>query len=96
MSKDPPEAQRGRTTVDTGSGALVRAVSGTVLGKGPVLAVDQTATAYAIDAADTEVLARLGYRPDDVVPVPVAWTEMFRSGPALGTAAARTVVSGTS
>lgn len=96
VSQDPPEDQRGRTVVDTGSGALVRAVTGTVLGKGPVLAVDQTATAYAIDGADTEVLARLGYRPDDVAPVPVAWSELFRSGPALGTAAARTVVSGTS
>ncbi|MGG5260883.1 type VII secretion protein EccB [Phycicoccus avicenniae] len=96
VSADPPAEQRGRTSVQTGSGALVRAVSGQVLGKGPVLAVDQTATAYAIDGADTEVLARLGYVPDDVVPVPVAWTELFRSGPSLGTAAARTVVSGTS
>ncbi|MBM6399054.1 type VII secretion protein EccB [Phycicoccus sonneratiae] len=96
VTKDPPADQRGRTVVDTGSGALVRAVSGAVLGKGPVLAVDQTATAYAIDGADAEVLARLGYAADDVVPVPVAWTELFRSGPSLGTAAARTVVSGTS
>ncbi len=67
---------------------------GQVLGKGPVLAIDQTATAYAVEGADAEVLARLGYAPDDVVPVPQAWTELFRSGPALGTAAARTVVSG--
>ena len=94
VTDDPPAAERGRTTVDTGYGALVRAVSGQVLGKGPVLAVDQTATAYAVDGADTEVLARLGYEPDDVVPVPQAWTELFRSGPSLGTAAARTVVSG--
>ncbi len=96
VTEDPPTGERGRTTVDTGSGSLVRAVSGQVLGKGPVLAVDQTATAYAIDGADTEVLARLGYRPDDVTPVPVAWTELFRSGPSLGTEAARTVVSGAS
>ncbi|MBD3784113.1 MAG: type VII secretion protein EccB, partial [Micrococcales bacterium] len=96
VTADPPEAERGRTTVDTGYGALVRAVSGQVLGKGPVLAVDQTATAYSVVGADSEVLARLGYADDDVVPVPVAWTELFRSGPALGTDAARTVVSGTS
>ena len=89
-----PAAERGRTVVDTGSGALVRAVSGQVLGKGPVLAVDQTATAYAIDGAGTEVLARLGYATDDVAPVPQAWTELLRSGPVLGVEAARTVVSG--
>ena len=89
-----PQAERGRTVVDTGSGALVRAVSGQVLGKGPVLAVDQTATAYAIDGAGTEVLARLGYATDDVAPVPQAWTELLRSGPVLGVEAARTVVSG--
>ena len=89
-----PAGDRGRTVVDTGSGALVRAVSGQVLGKGPVLAVDQTATAYAVDDADPEVLARLGYSPDDVAPVPQAWTELLRSGPVLGVEAARTVVSG--
>ncbi len=96
VADDPPDAERNRTTVDTGSGALVRAVSGQVLGQGPVLAVDQTATAYAVVGADTEVLARLGYTPEDVVPVPVAWTELFRPGPELGTDAARTVVSGAS
>ncbi|GIL35736.1 type VII secretion protein EccB [Phycicoccus sp. DTK01] len=96
VTSDPPASDRGRTVVDTGSGALVRAVSGQVLGKGPVLAVDQTATAYSVVGADTEVLARLGYTSGDVVPVPAAWTELFRSGPALGEDAARTVVSGTS
>ncbi|MBM6404234.1 type VII secretion protein EccB [Phycicoccus sp. CSK15P-2] len=96
VTEDPPTAERGRTTVDTGDGALVRAVSGQVLGKGPVLAVDQTGTAYAVDGVDQEVLARLGYTPEDVVPVPQAWTELFRSGPSLGVEAARTVVSGTS
>lgn len=94
VTADPPPAERGRTTVDTGYGALVRAVSGQVLGAGPVLAVDQTATAYAVEGADAEVLARLGYEPGDVVPVPQAWVELFRSGPSLGVAAAGTVVSG--
>lgn len=94
VSAAPTASERGRTTVDNGDGALVRAVSGQVLGKGPVLAIDQTATAYAIENPDTEVLARLGYTPDDVVPVPVAWTELFRTGPSLGTDAARTEVSG--
>jgi len=89
-----PEGAAGRTVVDTGYGALVRAVSGSVLSKGPVLAVDQTATAYALDDADDELLARLGYAPGDVAPVPQPWTELLRSGPVLGSAAARTVVSG--
>lgn len=92
----PPESEQGRTTIDNGDGALVRAVTGQVLGKGPVLAIDQTSTAYAVDAPDQEVLARLGYRPGDVVPVPQAWVELFRSGPSLGTAAAGTIVSGQS
>ena len=90
----PPEGTAGRTVVETGSGALVRAVSGQVLSKGPVLAVDQTATAYALQDADTELLARLGYAPGDVAPVPQAWTELLRSGPVLGSTAARTEVSG--
>ncbi|MFQ6173367.1 type VII secretion protein EccB [Oryzobacter sp. R7] len=91
-----PEGERGRTVVDTGEGALVRAVSGQVLGRGPVLAVDQTATAYALEGADDELLARLGYRPSDVAPVPQAWAELLRPGPVLGAAAAKTVVSGRS
>ncbi len=88
------ETERGRTVVDTGDGALVRAVSGQVLNKGPVLAVDQTATAYALEGADDELLARLGYRPSDVAPVPQAWAELLRPGAVLGADAARTVVSG--
>lgn len=92
---EQPTAERAdRTVVETGYGALVRAVSGPVLSKGPVLAVDQTATAYALEGADAELLARLGYTADDVAPVPQAWTELLRSGPVLGSAAARTVVSG--
>lgn len=89
-----PESERGRTVVDTGEGALVRAISGQVVGRGPVLAVDQTATAYALEGADDEMLARLGYRPDDVAPVPQAWAELLRPGPVLSTALARTVISG--
>ena len=88
------ESERGRTVVDTGEGALVRAVSGQVLDAGTILAVDQTATAYALEAADDELLARLGYRPTDVAPVPQSWTELLRPGPALGIEAAKTVVSG--
>jgi hypothetical protein len=72
----------------------VRAVSGQVLSKGPVLAVDQSATAYALQDADAELLARLGYAPGDVAPVPQSWTELLRSGPGLGTTAAQTVVAG--
>jgi hypothetical protein len=88
------EGELGRTVVATGTGALVRAVSGQVLGKGPVLAVDQTATAYALEGTDSDLLARLGYTADDVAPVPQAWTELLSPGPGLGVEAARTVVSG--
>ncbi|MGL4176077.1 MAG: type VII secretion protein EccB [Dermatophilaceae bacterium] len=93
---EPPTTARGRTVVENGSGALVRAVSGAALNRGPVLAVDQTATAYAIQPADADVLARLGYRPRDVTPVPQAWTELLQAGPGLGVGAAGTVVSGAS
>ncbi|MGL5911682.1 MAG: type VII secretion protein EccB, partial [Phycicoccus sp.] len=93
---EPSATARGRTVVENGSGALVRAVSGTALNRGPVLAVDQTAMAYALRPADADVLARLGYRPGDVTPVPQAWTELLRAGPGLGVDAAGTVVSGAS
>ncbi|MEO5608734.1 MAG: type VII secretion protein EccB, partial [Ornithinibacter sp.] len=93
-AEEPAPTEAGRTVVDTGRGALVRAVSGPVLSKGPVLAVDQTATAYAVADADTEVLARLGYASDDVTPVPQAWASLFRAGPVIGMEAAQTVVSG--
>lgn len=92
-SEEPTPSEAGRTVVDTGRGALVRAVSGPVLSKGPVLAVDQTATAYAVVDADAEVLARLGYATDDVTPVPQAWASLLRAGPVIGTEAAKTVVS---
>ena len=89
----PDAARVHRVYVDTGDGALVRAVSGQVLNRGTVLAIDQTATAYALEAADDELLARLGYAPTDVAPVPQAWTALLRPGAVLGAEAARTVVS---
>ena len=85
----PPD----QATAEKADQAL-KALQGQVLSKGPVLAVDQTATAYALQDADTELLARLGYAPGDVAPVPQAWTELLRSGPVLGSTAARTEVSG--
>jgi type VII secretion protein EccB len=93
---DAAGANGGGTVVATGSGALVRAVSGSALNEGRVFAVDQTATAYALDGVDAEMLARLGYRAADVTPVPQAWSALLRPGPPLSTAAARTVVTGAS
>lgn len=85
-----------RTIVDTGSGALVRAVGEGTSAAGPLLAIDQTATAYAIDGNSTDLLQRLGYAAKDVTPVPQAWTELFRPGPVFSVKAAQTPVTASS
>ena len=72
---------------------LVRAVAAGTTDSGPVYAIDQTATAYAIPGASADLLARLGYRTTDVTAVPAAWVEFFHPGPRLDPAAAQTVVS---
>lgn len=82
-----------RAEVATGRGALVRAVAAGTTDSGPVYAIDQTATAYAIPGASADLLARLGYRTTDVTAVPAAWVEFFHPGPRLDPAAAQTVVS---
>lgn len=85
-----------KANVDLGTGALVRAVGAGSLSQGPVLAIDQTGTSYAIDGSTPDLLQRLGYAPGDVVPVPQAWTELFRNGPVLSVAAAQTTVTAAS
>ena len=59
---------------------------------GPVLVVDQTATAYTVEGGD-DVLGRLGYSAKDVVPVPQPWVDLFRSGPTLSVSAAQGAIS---
>ena len=90
------QASGTRTTVDLGTGALVRAVGAGSPGAGPLLAIDQTGTSYAIDGSTPDLLQRLGYRPEDVAPVPQAWSELFRTGPELSVEAARTTVAAAS
>jgi type VII secretion protein EccB len=92
------EPEPGATTaaVDLGTGALVRAIGAGSLTAGPVLAIDQTGTSYAIDASTPDLLQRLGYRTSDVAPVPQAWSELFRAGPELSVEAARTTVTAAS
>ncbi len=91
-----PEAGVTRATVDLGTGALVRAVGAGSPTAGPLLAIDQTGTSYAIDGSTPDLLQRLGYAPEDVAPVPQAWSELFRTGPELSVEAAQTTVAAAS
>lgn len=88
-----PPASGTLTTVAVGTGALVRSVGDNVINRGPVLAIDQTASAYTLADSGAESLQRLGYSSADVAPVPQAWLEMFRAGPVLSSAAAAATVS---
>lgn len=79
--------------VAPGSGALVRAQT-TEGAAATVRLVDGSGRAYPVPDASDEVLARLGYAPDDVTRVPPAWAELFPTGPDLTVDAAATEVSG--
>lgn len=79
--------------VAPGSGALVRAQSADGAAA-TVRLVDGSGRAYPVPDASDEVLARLGYAPDDVTRVPPAWAELLPTGPALTVEAAATEVSG--
>ena len=91
-----PEAGTTKAVVDLGTGALVRAVGAGSPSAGPLLAIDQTGTSYALDASTPDLLQRLGYSPEDVAPVPQSWVELFRTGPELSVEAARTTVAAAS
>jgi type VII secretion protein EccB len=79
--------------VAPGSGALVRAQSADGAA-GTVRLVDGSGRAYPLPDASDEVLARLGYTPDDVTRVPPAWADLLPTGPSLTVEAAATEVSG--
>ena len=91
-----PEPGTTKAAVDLGTGALVRAVGTGSPSAGPLLAIDQTGTSYALDASTPDLLQRLGYSPEDVAPVPQSWVELFRTGPELSVEAARTTVAAAS
>ncbi|PRY56312.1 type VII secretion protein EccB [Knoellia remsis] len=97
-TSDTVTPEPGKTTaqVGLGTGALVRAVGAGSLSAGPLLAIDQTGTSYAIDASTPDILQRLGYQPRDVAPIPQSWAELFREGPELSVRAAQTTVAATS
>jgi type VII secretion protein EccB len=79
--------------VAPGSGALVRAQT-TAGAAATVRLVDGSGRAYPVPDASDEVLARLGYAPDDVTRVPPAWADLLPAGPDLTVEAAATEVSG--
>jgi type VII secretion protein EccB len=79
--------------VAPGSGALVRAQT-TDDAAATVRLVDGSGRAYPLPDASDEVLARLGYAPDDVVRMPPAWAALLPTGPTLTVEAAATEVSG--
>lgn len=85
-----------KVAVDLGTGSLVRAVGAGSLNAGPLLAIDQTGTAYAIDGSTPDLLQRLGYQSSDVAPVPQSWAELFRTGPVLSVKGAQTTVTAAS
>lgn len=76
--------------VDRGSGAVVRAVSGSS-SAGTLYLVDATGTRYALDPGADEVAARLGYGSVAPTLVPLAWVEALGDGPALSVEAAEVV-----
>lgn len=90
--REGPAAEPG-VRVAPGSGALVRAQT-TEGAAATVRLVDGSGRAYPVPDASDEVLARLGYAPDDVTRVPPAWAELLPTGPTLTVEAAATEVSG--
>jgi type VII secretion protein EccB len=69
--------------VDSGSGALFRAVSGGVLDRGTIYLVDSSGIRFAVGTPLGETLDRLGYGGVAPVPVPQAWADLFSDGPVL-------------
>lgn len=90
--RDATEVEAG-VRVAPGSGALVRAQTADGAAA-TVRLVDGSGRAYPVPDAGDEVLARLGYAPDDVTRVPPAWADLLPTGPDLTVEAAATEVSG--
>lgn len=75
--------------VGPAGGALVVPVAGDVTSVGYTQLIDATGTAYAMPGVSDEILARLGYLPDDVTTVPQPWLALFGTGPAITVEAAQ-------
>jgi len=79
MATDQPLADG--VNVPGGSAALIQVQSGGTLGA--VRLISDNGLAYGISGDITDTLARLGYSPDDVMPVPSNWAALAsRSDPA--------------
>ena len=82
------EELTGQTIVEPSMGALVN-VAGFGQEAGAVtLLIDSTATSYAVPGADADILAKLGYVPEDVGLALAPWIQLFHGGPDLTQAAA--------
>ncbi|HEX5560281.1 MAG TPA: S8 family serine peptidase, partial [Nocardioidaceae bacterium] len=80
--------------VQNSRGALVRAISGNVTGRGTIFLVDSTARRFAFGAPLDEVRERLGYAETAPALVPIAWANALADGPELSIEAARKVTAG--
>jgi type VII secretion protein EccB len=69
--------------VTPGHGALARAVNTGETNSGIVYLITDSGTAFPIPDASDDVLARLGFSPDNVVDVPQSWIALFAEGPSL-------------
>lgn len=69
--------------VAAGHGAVVRTTGSGVEDRGTTYLVDTSGTHYAIGGETTSTLANLGYEGVVPVPVPLAWADLFASGPEL-------------
>lgn len=75
--------------VEPSHGALVRAGGRGDQSTSVLTLVDATGTAYPLPNASEEIIARLGYTPDDVGAVTDGWTALLRTGPSLSESAAQ-------
>nr|WP_246286902.1 type VII secretion protein EccB [Schumannella luteola] len=75
-------------TVASGRGAIVLAGGRGAQGSPLLTIVDATGTSYALPGADEDTVARLGYSLEEVGRVDQSWIRLFKTGPALSTAAA--------
>ncbi|TPW77833.1 type VII secretion protein EccB [Schumannella soli] len=75
-------------TVSAGRGAIVLAGGRGAQGSPLLTIIDATGTAYALPGADEDTVARLGYTLEQVGRADQSWIRLFKTGPALSTAAA--------
>lgn len=77
------DATPAHTKVASGSGALVRAVSGDDITKGTLYVIDGSGMAYPVPDDTEEIIARLGFQSADVRGIPREWVDVFAIGVSL-------------